>query len=93
MEITKKKKKPKETKKQFHKYFSDLHEVDTNVVHLNAERFCEQNIFENENCTCEELDKPITLHEIKIVVNNLKRNKAHGHDNISNECFFVFFKL
>ena len=50
-----KKKKPKETNdislEQFHKYFSDLHNVDTNVVNVDAERFCEQNIFENENCT------------------------------------------
>ena len=92
-----KKKKPKETNdvslEQFHKYFSDLHKDDTNVVNVDAERFCEQNIFENENCTYEELDNPITLDEIKIVVNNLKRNKAHGHDNLLNEYFLESFDI
>ena len=87
----KKKKKPKETNdvslEQFHKYFCDLHKVDTNVVNVDAEHFCEQTIFENGNCTYEELDNRITLDEIKNVVNNLKRNKAHGHDNLVNEYF------
>ena len=40
----------------------------------------------------EELDNPITLDEIKIVV-NLKRNKAHGHYNLLNEYFLESFDI
>ena len=85
-----KKKKPRETNDVS---LEQLHKVDTNVVNVDAGRFCEQNIFENENCTYEELDNPITLDEIKIVVNNLKRNKAHGHDNLLNEYFLESFDI
>ena len=42
------------------------------------------------NCIFEELDREISIDEIKKAIDNLKRGKSHGVDGILNEYFIEF---
>ena len=50
---------------QFFDHFSKLHECDSNIFHEDAESFCEQTDFNKDDCIYEELDKRITVDEVK----------------------------
>lgn len=53
-----------------------------------------ENVIENDstegNCIFEELDREISIDEIKKAIDNLKRGKSHGEDGILNEYFIEF---
>ena len=55
----------------------------------------QSDIFRSEGseggCIFEELDKSISVNEIKEAVSNLKRGKLHGEDGILNEYFIEFY--
>ena len=58
---------------QFFYYFSKLHECDSNIFHEDAESYCEQTDFNENDCIYEELDKRITVDEVKEVIQNIKQ--------------------
>ena len=72
---------------EFYDYFSNLADDITNVHVPEAEIFCENSDFNSSFCNFDELDQPITLHEVEYVIHNLNRNKAMGCDCLINEYF------
>ena len=70
-----------------HNYFSNLENDFFQTVNDNVASFCVNNNVKanNENDYNEELDFPITVVEIK----QLKRNNAHGIDNLLKEYVIV----
>ena len=58
-----------------------------NTQDRESEDFCQNNDFDSNNCTFEELDKAITLEEVELVIRSLKRNKSFSRDQLLNEYF------
>ena len=58
----------------FFNYFSPLHQDLTNAQEHESEEFCHNYDFESTDCNFEELEKPITVDEVKVVIRYLKRN-------------------
>ena len=73
----------------FHNYFSNLENELFQTANDDIESFCLNNNVNanNESDYNEELDFPITVEEILSAIKQLKRNKSHGIDNVSNEYF------
>ena len=69
--------------------FSNLENEIFQTVKDDVESFCLNNNVNpnNESDYSEELDFPITVKEIVSAIKQLKRNKAHGIDNLLNEYF------
>ncbi|KAL4219933.1 hypothetical protein ACF0H5_020345 [Mactra antiquata] len=77
----------------FYQYFSSLQNDLQKVTNQEAENFCSYQNFNESSCRFEELDIPITVLEIKKVINGLKRNKAYSIDNLLNEYFIETFDI
>ena len=59
----------------FKDYFDNLSNAISHTNNAEAEEFCSNNNFNEENCTFPELDQPITVGEVKNAVKRLKRKK------------------
>lgn len=77
----------------FFEYFSNMHNDLFNVQDRESEYFCQNNDFDSNNCTFEELDIPITLAEVEFVIRSLKRNKSFSCDQLLNEYFIESFDI
>ena len=53
----------------------------------NAQQSFESGEFENQNIEIEELDRPISLSEIRYAINTLKRGKSPGFDGLISDFF------
>ena len=77
----------------FLNYFSSLHQDLINVQEQESEEFCHNYDFESTDCNFEELDKPITVDEVEVVIRYLKRNKSFSGDQLLNEYFLESFDI
>ena len=75
----------------FFNYFSSLHQDLTNAQEQESEEFCHNYDFDSTDCNFEELDKPITVDEVEVVMRYLKRNKSFSGDYLLNEYFLETF--
>ena len=79
---------------QFYDYFKKIaHGENSEFVNENVDSFmsnCETEMNQN---VYQELNKTITLDEVKAAISNLKRNKASGIDNMLNEYFIELFDV
>ena len=71
----------------FHDYFKNLIEEINVVRNEDAENFCDNNNFDNDDPVFAELDAVITESEVQSCIKSLKREKSCGSDNILNEYF------
>ena len=71
----------------FYKHFSELSSDISTVHHDASETFCEQTNFNETDPDFEELDKKITVFEVKEVIKALKHNKSVGTGGLLNEYF------
>lgn len=71
----------------FKKYFANLSNDIGNCFNVDAEEFCTENNFNDNNCSFEELDQPIIVGEVLSAVKLLKAGKALGTDCLMNEYF------
>ena len=77
----------------FFNYFSSLHQDLTNAQEQESEEFCHNYDFDSTDCNFEELDKPITVDEVEVVIRYLKRNKSFSGDQLLNEYFLESFDI
>ena len=75
------------TNEAFYNYFSTLDENLPNASNVDADFFCNNYDFDTDDCSFEELDKPITVSEIEKSIKSLKKNKAYAGDLLLNEYF------
>ncbi len=71
----------------FCKYFSSLCNDVFVCNNAEANAFCQENNFDNDDCPFEELNIPITADEVLCAVKSLKKGKAAGPDFLLNEYF------
>ena len=71
----------------FFTYFRRLSTEINQVVDNEAETFNARINLDGEDSPYEELDKNITVEEVKAAIKSLKREKAPGSDNLLNEYF------
>lgn len=65
----------------------------TNAHERESEEFCHNYDFESTDCNFDELDKPITVDEVEVVIRYLKRNKSFSSDQMLNEYFIESFDI
>ena len=68
-------------------YFCVLNSNIPSIVNNEANAFCNNHNFNEDDCIFEELDSPITASEILSVIRNLKKNKSYAGDQLLNEYF------
>ncbi|MEW8546452.1 MAG: reverse transcriptase family protein, partial [Candidatus Thiodiazotropha sp.] len=71
----------------FFTHFQGLSLEINNVTNDEAEDFNTEHDFDKTDTVFEELDREITVEEVKAAINLLKQCKAPGRDNILNEYF------
>lgn len=72
---------------QFKDFFENLSNNTFDSNNNEAEDFCSNHDFNEDNSTFPELDQPISVNEVHMAIKHLKHNKAAGSDCILNEYF------
>jgi exonuclease III len=75
------------TVEDFKSFFENISNNTFNCDNDEAEQFCSNYDFSEDNSVFPELDVPLTVEEVKSAIKQLKRNKSSGVDHILNEYF------